>query len=185
MRVASVPVLALLSAAAFGCISECPTDPPTTVDDGKAASNGYVPSTAFSALLGGHTASLHWLVPDKLTTLHVDITHDPPSVDETPSCNPNVAEFQTLLSVHLYTDDGILDLTSPQFIGFRTGQTADTEFRFYPSFDMLRAGGVTPSGAVPGYDVSLDISTSQLHLLDSVMWWVGTPATKIATITFM
>ncbi len=72
-------------------------------------------------------------------------------------------------------------------IGFQAGDKPDTLFTWYPNFDKLRTAGVTPSYAVGGFGIELDIRTSQQRPVDSVVSMTDgdmMPVT-IATIHFM
>lgn len=174
----------------LGCAPGCECCPPdvSTVDSG-ALSDGVVPSNAFAPLLGDYAATLTWTVPNRVTTLHLDITN--PSNSETvyPDCEGHDVSFEAQLNTHVYTDDGVLDLTMGMPLSFGVDLVVpDQMLELFPSFDTLKADGVTPAYAYDGFDIEFDVPIVNLMPKSTTIWMTSDPQEgqpfRLATVVF-
>jgi hypothetical protein len=176
--------LPLVVGVLAGC--ECPPNA-TTIENGEAGA-GVIPYDAVAPLVGTHTATLQWVIPNRTTTFRMTV-QSPPGIIEYTDCENRDPSFDATFTASATTDDGVLNLTGGTELAWNAGSSPEAPMLpWYPSFDALKDAGVTPAWAVEGFDVQFAVQTTgaDFQPQNSQMVMVGppNPPTLLATIEF-
>lgn len=159
-------VLVMLQLGFPGC-SKNPGDEctPYYTDLGPGEKVGGVdPLASIAAALGDHTGTLTWNEGGRLSVLHLQFASGPwPAKVSKNACDETVDAFEVSITVHVSTDDGILDGSGTG--GFRldaSGKPAQAYALANAEIGPLIAAGVVPTAAAGGSLVLVTITLTGL-----------------------
>lgn len=176
---------ALLAGALCGCpLGECPSNDQTLADGGEV--NGLAPDRVLAPLLGDHLATLTWLLPNRTTTMHLDLEQARPATVRY-DCNGRFDGFEVDLSAHLFTDDGIIDATDAMstLTIDASGHTPDPQWTWRLPIAPFRSAGVVDPTLDDRYEADLSTPTQKLKPVDgSVQTRVSSLGSPVTIGTF-
>lgn len=180
----------LVLGAAAVCAG-CGCGPPTgsNLANGEAGVGGVIPYDAISSLVGERAGTLHWLIPNRTTMLHITV-QPPTSIEQEVDCQGGPASFLTSLQVTGASDDGVLNLDGGIDMGWSTASAPpDPTLEWSPDWDTLREAGVTPAWAYGGFEAQFDVQTRgpAFQFENATIVMLGTPTSQpmaLATVTF-
>jgi hypothetical protein len=157
--VASLRALVAVAVLAPAWACDCP--PTTTQVDAGQAVGGFVPSTVVAPWLGNRPGTLTWLTSGTTTPLHLDVEQPGPTTSTITECgdfSDKTPFFQAFLTAHVTTDDGTIDATGADTLGFGPDGRVlnDLNFVVSPTVPAAQAGRVEP-GVVSDLDIEFTI----------------------------
>jgi hypothetical protein len=166
-----VACLAGVSQVLCGCLTALFENPDPGCSNELGLPDGApVPDEAIAPLLGDHIATLTWTLPNRTTTLHLDIERTASDVALRSGCDQRVSAFVVKVSAHLVSDDGIWNQQQSGVLSIDpAGQVMDPIWTWETAAGHLRDAGDAPDWASDSYAVSVTIPIVKLRLADGTI----------------
>jgi hypothetical protein len=121
------------------------------------SSHGIDPAEKTASLIRAHTGTLEWTLANRTTPITFDIRQNDSFYEK--YCDDAFIGFSTVAEADISSEDGLIDHSETWSVELsRIGALAtDNILRVYPSFEELKAAGVTNPNMISGYSVELAI----------------------------